>query len=67
MRSSPRPEVAIPSVENRTPSRWRVGVSGQYSAGDFLVQAGVFSDNIDALPGKSWSTDGRIVYLPKSP
>lgn len=43
----------------------RVGVSGQYSAGDFLVQAGVFSDNIDALPGKSWSTDGRIVYLPK--
>lgn len=43
----------------------RVGVSGQYSAGDFLVQAGVFSDNIDALPGKGWSTDGRIVYLPK--
>lgn len=43
----------------------RLGLSGQYSAGDVLLQAGVFSDNIDALPGNSWSADGRIVYLPK--
>jgi phosphate-selective porin OprO/OprP len=43
----------------------RLGVSGQYSAGDVLVQGGVFSDNIDALPGQSWSADARVVYLPK--
>ena len=43
----------------------RVGLSGQYTAGDFVVQGGVFSDNIDALPGQSWSADGRAVYLPR--
>jgi phosphate-selective porin OprO/OprP len=43
----------------------RLGLSGQYSAGAILLQGGVFSDNIDALPGQSWSADGRAVYLPK--
>src|SRR5690606_6509918 len=40
----------------------RLGVSAQYSGGDVLVQGGVFSDNIDGLPGQSWSADGRAVY-----
>lgn len=43
----------------------RLGVSAQYAGGDVLLQGGVFSDNIDDLPGKSWSADGRAVYLPK--
>jgi len=43
----------------------RVGVSGQYSAGHVLLQGGVFSDNTDALPGQTWSADGRAVYLPR--
>lgn len=43
----------------------RLGVSAQYSAGDVLVQAGVFSSNIDDLPDDSWSVDGRVVYAPK--
>ena len=43
----------------------RLGVSAQYLAGDVLVQGGVFSDNIEDLPGESWSIDGRAVYLPK--
>ena len=43
----------------------RVGVSAQYGGGDFLAQAGVFTDNIDALPNKSFSLDGRAVYMPK--
>ena len=43
----------------------RLGVSGQYSGGDFLVQVGAFSDNIDAMPSQAWSADGRVVYVPK--
>lgn len=43
----------------------RLGASVQYSTGPVLVQGGVFSDNIASLPGKSWSADGRIVYMPK--
>lgn len=43
----------------------RVGVSLQYAAGDVLMQGGLFSDNIDDLPGKSWSADGRLVFMPK--
>jgi phosphate-selective porin OprO and OprP len=44
----------------------RVGLSAQYGAGDFLVQGGVFTDNIDNLSNKSWSVDGRAVYMPKA-
>jgi len=43
----------------------RVGVSAQYGGGDFLVQAGAFTDNISDLSNKSWSVDGRGVYMPK--
>ena len=43
----------------------RLGVSAQYASGDVLVQAGLFSDNITDLPGKSWSADGRVVYAPR--
>lgn len=43
----------------------RVGASAQYKAGDFLGQVGIFSDNIDTLPNKSYSLDGRAVYMPK--
>jgi phosphate-selective porin OprO/OprP len=43
----------------------RVGLSAQYGAGDFLAQAGVFTDTIDSLPNKSFSVDARAVYMPK--
>ena len=43
----------------------RVGVGVEYSPGDLLVQAGVFSDNMNDLPNDNWSADGRVVYLPK--
>lgn len=43
----------------------RLGLSAEYAAGDVVLQGGVFSDNIDDLPGKSWSLDGRAVYAPK--
>jgi phosphate-selective porin OprO/OprP len=43
----------------------RMGVSAQYSGGDVLVQAGVFSDNVDELSSHNWSLDGRVVVAPK--
>ena len=43
----------------------RVGASVQYSGGDYLLQGGVFTDNIDELPNKNFSLDGRAVYMPK--
>lgn len=43
----------------------RLGFSAQYSAGDVILQGGVFSDNSEDLPGKNWSVDGRAVYAPK--
>lgn len=43
----------------------RVGIGATYGADDILVQVGVFSDNMDDLPTDSWSTDGRVVYMPK--
>lgn len=43
----------------------RLGVSAQHSSGDLLVQAGIFTDNIEEVTGKSWSIDGRAVYSPK--
>ena len=44
----------------------RVGVSAQYGTGDVLVQAGLFSDNMSDLSNKSWSADGRVVFMPKT-
>lgn len=43
----------------------RLGISAQYSAGDVLLQGGVFSDNIEASGGDNWSADARAVFLPK--
>ncbi|MDG5748476.1 porin [Qipengyuania sp. XHP0207] len=43
----------------------RVGIGVEYAPGDVLLQAGVFSDNMDDLPNDSWSADGRVVYMPK--
>lgn len=44
----------------------RVGITAQYGTGDVLLQGGVFTDNIDALPNQNWGTGGRIVFAPKS-
>ncbi len=44
----------------------RVGASVQYAKGPVLAQAGLFSDNIDALSNKNGGADGRIVFMPKS-
>lgn len=45
----------------------RVGVSGQYSTGSVLIEAGLFTDNYRALDSGNdgYSADGRIVYAPK--
>ena len=43
----------------------RLGLSTQYAAGAWLVQAGVFSDNADALSNRNWSVDGRVVAMPE--
>ena len=47
----------------------RVGVSAQYSKGQILAQAGLFSDSISDLNGigddnNSYSVDGRLVFAP---
>ncbi len=47
----------------------RVGVSAQYSKGQFLAQAGLFSDSISDLnsigdDNNSYSVDGRLVFAP---
>lgn len=44
----------------------RLGISGQYAKGPLLAQAGVFSDNVDALSNKNRGADGRIVFMPKA-
>jgi len=48
----------------------RVGLSGTYATGDFIAQAGVFTDSIGDLASvgddnNSLSADARIVYAPK--
>ncbi len=54
----------------------RLGLSAQYERGAFLAQAGVFTDDVDALSNdsdgpdggdenNSFSLDGRLVYAPK--
>jgi phosphate-selective porin OprO/OprP len=43
----------------------RVGASVAYGGGDVLVQGGLFSDNMADLSNKSWSADGRVVFMPK--
>ncbi|MFN2099063.1 OprO/OprP family phosphate-selective porin [Altererythrobacter sp. MF3-039] len=43
----------------------RVGIAAEYGSDDVLVQAGLFSDNMDRLSNESWSADGRVVFMPK--
>ena len=46
----------------------RMGLSGTWTHGDLLVQAGVFADNArDLLDGanNSYSLDGRMVFSPE--
>ena len=44
----------------------RVGAALIVNSGDVLVQTGVFTDNMNDLPGSTnWSVDGRAVYMPK--
>ena len=48
------------------PLERRVGASAAYSTSDFMIQAGVFSDNSEDLPNDNTSFDSRVVYAPKS-
>lgn len=46
----------------------RVGVSAGYTAGDLMVNAGAFTDNVKDLTDdkdNSYSFDGRVVWMPK--
>lgn len=46
----------------------RIGLSGTFTSGDFIAQAGVFTDNIEDLnddADNAVSVDGRIVYAPE--
>lgn len=43
----------------------QVGVAAEWSGGDVLVQAGLFSDNMEALPGKRGGADARLVWMPR--
>ena len=43
----------------------QVGVAAEWAGGDVMVQAGLFSDNMDNLPNKKRGGDARLVYMPK--
>lgn len=43
----------------------QVGVAAEWSTGDVLVQAGLFSDNMDNLPNRKRGGDARLVWMPK--
>ena len=44
----------------------RAGVAVEYGNGPVLVQAGVFADNFDDMPGSDrWSVDGRAAFFPE--
>ena len=46
----------------------RLGVSAEYHGGDFLLQTGVFSDNVHEIgdtENNSWGGDLRAVFMPK--
>ncbi|MEK6540859.1 MAG: porin [Pseudomonadota bacterium] len=46
----------------------RLGVSGAWTHGPFIVQGGVFADDVSALTNaanNSWSINGRIVFAPR--
>ena len=43
----------------------RIGASVQYAEGPILVQAGVFTDNLDDTSSKNRGADARLVFMPK--
>ena len=46
----------------------RLGAAAQYAGKDFLIQGGVFSDNVNDLNSdrnNSYGFDGRVVFMPK--
>lgn len=46
----------------------RLGISATYATDRFIVQGGVFTDDLPALgvdTAKSWDVDGRLVAMPK--
>ncbi|MFN3517758.1 MAG: porin [Novosphingobium sp.] len=43
----------------------QVGVAVEWTRGDVLVQAGLFSDNMDNLPNKKRGGDARLVWMPR--
>lgn len=43
----------------------RVGLSAEYAGRNWLVQGGLFTDNVDDLSNENWSADGRAVFMPK--
>ncbi len=47
----------------------RLGLSASYGAGDLLVTAGLFADDLETLgageTANSYSLDGRLVYMPR--
>jgi phosphate-selective porin OprO/OprP len=44
----------------------RVGLSAEYAQDAVLVQGGLFTDNMENLPNKAWSADGRVVFMPRA-
>ncbi|MFW2350686.1 OprO/OprP family phosphate-selective porin [Qipengyuania sp.] len=43
----------------------RIGASVQYAEGPILVQAGVFTDNLDDTSSKNRGADARLVFMPQ--
>ena len=44
----------------------RLGASITYARGDFLAQAGIFTDNLEDTDSKNRGADARIVFMPKA-
>jgi phosphate-selective porin OprO/OprP len=42
----------------------RVGAGVEIAGEDLLLQGGLFTDNMDDIPGKNWSADARAVFMP---
>ena len=46
----------------------RVGIAANYKTKDVLVEAGLFADDMSSMSAdtdKSWSLNGRVVFMPK--
>lgn len=42
----------------------RLGAAAQFKGKGVLVQAGLFTDNVDDLSNKNWGADARVVAMP---